>query len=78
MDASKAKKMKQADKPRHTFGTFYYGLTKDVGDTTYQMGNSEKVFQAHYRAAGIPKSKAEKYFSISPMPSKNKVVPMVG
>ncbi len=52
---------------RHSFGTYYYNLTRNIFETVYVMGNSERIAKKHYLREVSPKW-TEKYWAIRPTP----------
>jgi len=50
---------------RHTFGTNYYSLTKDLNQVAHDMGNSADVCKNHY-VREIGQADREKFWAIKP------------
>ena len=50
---------------RHSFGTYYYNLTRDIFDVVYVMGNSEKIAKKHYLRE-VSKVCTEKFWALKP------------
>jgi integrase len=50
---------------RHTFGSYFFGLTKDESRAAAEMGNSPTILFQHYRAL-VKQEEIEDFWSISP------------
>jgi hypothetical protein len=50
---------------RHTFGTNYYNLHKDLDQVSHDMGNSNKVCKNHY-VREVKKTDCEKFWGLRP------------
>lgn len=51
---------------RHSFGSYFLGLTRDENRTASEMGNSPQVVIKHYRAV-VRDADVERYWNIKPM-----------
>jgi hypothetical protein len=63
----------QQDETRHSFISYYVALTRSLGDTALQAGNSESMIKKHYlnhHSVG----EGEKFFSIVPDKATGKAV----
>ncbi len=60
---------------RHTFCSFLYSKTKDLGDTAMQAGNSADMIRTHYTSYKQPDEVA-KFWAIEPEEKKEKIVKM--
>lgn len=51
---------------RDSYGSYFYGMTRDIARTTANMGNTPQIFLSRYK---VPASKieSEKYFNIYPL-----------
>lgn len=66
---------------RHSFGTFYFKLTKDPGEVVRQMGNNLKDFERNYwnKADSVTDEAATEFFGIVPEDQANVVsLPVIG
>ena len=52
---------------RHSFGTYYYNLTRNIFETIFVMGNSERIAKKHYLHE-VSSKWTEKYWAIRPTP----------
>ena len=50
---------------RHTFGTYHYNRTKNIGELTFIMGNSEAVAKRHYITT-IPQKDVGRFWNLYP------------
>ena len=50
---------------RHSFGTYYYNLTRNILETVFVMGNSEKIARKHYLQA-VTEENTKKYWALRP------------
>ena len=50
---------------RHSFGTYYFNLTRNILETVFVMGNSEKIARKHYLQA-VTAQKTNKYWALRP------------
>ena len=61
---------------RHSFGSYYFGRTKNENHTASEMGNSPAMVYKHYREVVRP-AEVEKYWKIVPASEAANVLPMV-
>jgi integrase len=54
-----------ADIMRHSFGSYHVALTRNVGDTALEMGNSEGIIKNHYLAMVTPNA-MKAFWAITP------------
>ena len=54
-----------ADIMRHSFGSYHVSLTRNVGDTALEMGNSEGIIKNHYLAMVTPNDCTD-FWAITP------------
>jgi hypothetical protein len=52
---------------RHSFGTYYHNLRRDIPEVVYVMGNSVGIAKKHYRR-GVTKEWNDKVWSLKPAP----------
>jgi integrase len=54
--------------PRHSFGTYYFKICKDPGETVAAMGTSLEKFQSNYwnKSRTVTEEMAEKWFNVLP------------
>ena len=63
--------------PRHSFGTYYFKITKDPGEVIKAMGTSLKEFETSYwnKSRLVTEDSAREWFGIYPEIPEN-VVPL--
>lgn len=50
---------------RHSFGSYYCELSRSIGDTAIEMGNTEAIIKKHYRAVIRP-DQCREFWAITP------------
>jgi len=53
---------------RHSFGTYYYNLTRDLNQVSHDMGNSNEVCKSHY-VREVKKEWTGKFWGLRPKTS---------